>query len=193
LVPIGVVFRTALLDQIGRFNPDMLLGEDWEFSIRALLIGDVGVVHRPLAYHHVRSANTQGDYQNSINADNGFLHKRYSVLARNSLLRRAVAANPELLGFVQPLMHAIYDNVDSASRRMSHEHKAQSDQLAAVARMLTEQHADLAQRAQRQTQAQAEQITQLEREIRALRQVLQGVLSHMPQGAASPPLPKDYY
>jgi len=181
LVPIGVVFRTSLLNQIGRFNPDMLLGEDWEFSIRALLVGDVGVVPRPLAYHHVRAANTTGVYQNSINTDNGLCYKRYSMMARNSLIRRAVAAQPELLGLLQPLMHAIYDNIDAASRRMTHEHRAQSDQLHAVARMLTDQHADLAQRAHRQTQDQAEQIAQLEREIRALRQILQSVLSQLPQ------------
>jgi hypothetical protein len=184
LVPIGVLFRTALLDQIGPFNPKMLMGEDWEFSIRALLVGDVGVVNRPLAYHHVRTKTSDSVYQNSINLDGGYIHKRYTMLARNSLIRNTVAANPDLLGVLQPLVHAIYDNIDLASRRMSHEHKTQSDQFHAVARMLTDQHVESAQRSHRQLQAQSERIANLEREVRGLRHLLEKVANHGEHSAA---------
>jgi glycosyltransferase involved in cell wall biosynthesis len=186
LVPIGILFRRSLLDQIGNFNPDMAVGEDWEFSVRALLVGDVGVVRRPLAFHHVRPDGTEGAYRNSINVDSGHVHKRHTMLARNNLIRRAIAAQPDLLGLLQPLMHSVHDNVDEASRRTTHEHKTQSDQLHAVARMITQQHADLAQRMIQQSEAQSQRILTLERELNNLRYFLERALGVQQKCADEP-------
>jgi hypothetical protein len=177
LVPIGILFRRSLLAQIGPFNPDMRMGEDWEFSVRALLVGDVGVVRRPLAYHHVRTGDTADEYRNSINTESGHVHKRHTMLVRNNLIRRAIAAQPELLGVLLPLMHSVFDNVDEASRRATHEHKTQSDQLHAVARMMTQQHADLAERMVRLAAAQDARITQLEHRLAGLQGLLETALS----------------
>jgi glycosyltransferase involved in cell wall biosynthesis len=186
LVPIGVLFRMSLLYQIGLFNPDMLMAEDWEFSVRALLVGDFGVVPRPLAYHHVRPESSDSAYNNSIVTDGGLPHKRYTMLARNNMIRRAIAARPELLGLLQPLTHAIYDNVDYACRRIAHEHKSQSEQIYGFARLMTEQHADFATRLAVQIQSQEARMAAIERELAALRGTIMQVLAALPQETVIP-------
>jgi hypothetical protein len=108
------------------------------------------------------------------------------MLARNNLIRRAIAAQPDLLGLLQPLMHSVHDNVDEASRRTTHEHKTQSDQLHAVARMITQQHADLAQRMIQQSEAQSQRILTLERELNNLRYFLERALGVQQKCADEP-------
>jgi len=79
---------------------------DWEFNLRALLLGDFGFIPEPLAYYHQRRDPEDPVYGNSVVAATAE-HQRYDVLLRNNIIRLALRDNPPLLGVLQPMLHAL--------------------------------------------------------------------------------------
>jgi len=106
--PICFVFRRAAVTQIGGFNSDMPVLGDWEYNLRLMLLGDIGSIDRPLARYHHRIKGTNSIYSNSV-VDGVTLHELYNVRLRNGMLRAALAERPEMLGFLQPILHALGD------------------------------------------------------------------------------------
>ena len=113
--PICLVFRRSVVDSIGGFNGFLPVLGDWEFNVRLLLLGDIGFVDRPLANYHHRVAGHNSIYSNTV-VDGNSSHKRQNILLRNSMLRSALAERPEMLGLLQPILHALAD----LERRMEH-------------------------------------------------------------------------
>jgi hypothetical protein len=74
---------------------------DWDFNIKALLVGDIGVVPKTLANYHVRPSTgpKYAAYLNSINPQS-----RDQILAdaayRNRWLRRDIEKGAPGLGFL---------------------------------------------------------------------------------------------
>lgn len=97
--PISFVFRTALINKIGKFNQDLLVLGDWDFNIRALLVADIGVLPKKLAFYHHRVPGENGAYNNSVTHQID-RHLKMNILYRNSLLRKAAHEAPWLLGII---------------------------------------------------------------------------------------------
>jgi len=122
--PICFLFRRAIIDYIGPFNGALPVLGDWEFNIRALLLGDIDFIDRPLAYYHHRQA-ASGVYGNSV-VDGHAKHVRYNCLLRNSLLRLALEQNPANIGLMQlivardraPISSDIIGHLERISHRM---------------------------------------------------------------------------
>jgi hypothetical protein len=73
---------------------------DWDFNIRALLQGDIGVIPEVLANYHVRSPEGTGaDYVNSVPP--GALKQAMADAAyRNRWIRNDLASGKAGLGFL---------------------------------------------------------------------------------------------
>ena len=104
--PISFVFRRSIIDRIGSFNGDLPVLGDWEFNLRAMILGDLGRIERPLAYYHHRRQTDDALSGNTVISGHE-KRERYNVLLRNSIMRLALQANPELIGVLQPVLHAL--------------------------------------------------------------------------------------
>lgn len=106
--PISLLVRRSVVNVVGEFNHQLPVLGDWDYNIRILMVGDIGAVPERLAYYHVRRNDTNGIYGNSATAGIKS-HQKYDVFYRNSNLRSALNANPEMLGVVQALGRQIHE------------------------------------------------------------------------------------
>ncbi len=97
--PISLLLRRAAVDAAGPFNAAMPVLGDWDYNLRVLLLGDIGVVPERLAFYHQRLASGQPDYANT---DPG-RHAVTGASYRNSRLRALGASDPAALSLVQVL------------------------------------------------------------------------------------------
>jgi glycosyltransferase involved in cell wall biosynthesis len=104
--PICFLFRRSAVDAIGGFNSSLSVLGDWEYNIRLLLLGDIGFIDSPLANYHHRLAGAHSAYGNTV-VDGAAEHRRQNTLLRNAMLRTAIGAQPEALGLLQPVLHAL--------------------------------------------------------------------------------------
>lgn len=87
--PIAFVFNRAIYDIIGGFDPSLPVLGDWDFNLRFLLEGDIGVIEKPLAYYHHRNAAANSAYSNSV-VGGIQKHLAYNSIVRNKYVREAV-------------------------------------------------------------------------------------------------------
>jgi glycosyltransferase involved in cell wall biosynthesis len=97
--PISFLFRRSVYNEVGRFNESLPVLGDWDFNLRVLERGDIGVIPEMLAnYHHRVALTDQNDvYGNSIYAGIS-KHQEYDGLIRNAYLRRDLAHGRPGLG-----------------------------------------------------------------------------------------------
>lgn len=89
------LYRRAVLNEIGGYDESLPVMGDWEFLIRFLLVADIGVVAKPLAYYHYRTNLQDTPYQNSVRQKS---FPKWDVLIRNAAMREAFKLNPQLVG-----------------------------------------------------------------------------------------------
>lgn len=104
--PICLLFRHSLLDRIGGFCEALPVLGDWEFNLRALMVGDLAVIGRQLAYYHHRVEDAVPAYNNTLTTGID-RHHATNVLLRNAILRGALQRDPALMGVIQPLLFRI--------------------------------------------------------------------------------------
>jgi glycosyltransferase involved in cell wall biosynthesis len=115
--PISLLIRRSVADKIGNFNSDLPVLGDWEYNIRILLEGDIGVISKKLAYYHHRGAADPGEYGNSVIAGVA-RHDLYETLYRNSVLRRLLQADPGQVGIAHMVLHQNRSNQDDLRFRL---------------------------------------------------------------------------
>jgi glycosyltransferase involved in cell wall biosynthesis len=97
--PISFLYRRSIFEKLEGYDESMKVFGDWDFNLRALLIGDIGIVARQLANYHVREQKDGMDqaYANSISP-----HLSDHILAdaayRNRWLRKDIEAGRSGLG-----------------------------------------------------------------------------------------------
>ena len=87
--PISFLFRRAMWQEVGGFDPELPVLGDWDFNLRFLAKADIGVIPEMLANYHFRPrvADGQGVYGNTVT--HGLdQHVAYDALVRNRMLRR---------------------------------------------------------------------------------------------------------
>lgn len=95
--PIAMVVRTAVVDTIGTFDPELPVLEDWDFNLRLLAHAPMGFVDgEPLAFWHQRPS-VSGDLGNSVVGESSD-HDAYDHRIRDSYLRRDLAGEGTGLG-----------------------------------------------------------------------------------------------
>jgi glycosyltransferase involved in cell wall biosynthesis len=86
--PIAFLFTRAIYDSLNGFDEELPVLGDWDFNLRFLLRGDIGVLPKKLAYYHHRDVGSAGKYANSVTGGVS-KHVAYSAIVRNKMIRRA--------------------------------------------------------------------------------------------------------
>nr|WP_254208653.1 glycosyltransferase [Burkholderia multivorans] len=63
--PISLLIRRCVADRIGGFNANLPVLGDWDYNLRILREGDIGVVPKELSYYYHRRGSKDG-YGNSV-------------------------------------------------------------------------------------------------------------------------------
>lgn len=91
--PIAFLYRRAVHDHIGFFDPQWDLVADLDFNFRFLRSYEIGVIPRPLAYYHWRSDDSaDSTAANSVTLRAAEHGRRLNEL-KNHYLREATTAN----------------------------------------------------------------------------------------------------
>lgn len=99
--PISFLYRRQLYDAVGGYDESMRILGDWDFNLRALLIGDIGILPEVLANYHVRKTSDRpaDAYVNSVPpGSHGQIVADASY--RNRWLRKDVTQGKAGLGFL---------------------------------------------------------------------------------------------
>lgn len=97
--PISFVYERKVLDEIGYYKEDFPVLGDWEFNLRFIRKYDIHLIPEELAYYHHRLSITNGNYSNSVVADDS-KHKFYDALLRNEMLRKDLESNSIGMGYL---------------------------------------------------------------------------------------------
>ena len=99
--PISFLFRRSAYDEVGGFDESLPVLGDWDFNLRILLKGDIGVFPEMLANYHIREtvAEDQVDYGNSITTGID-AHAVQDAIYRNFKLRKDLNEGQIGLGFL---------------------------------------------------------------------------------------------
>ncbi|RQW61715.1 glycosyltransferase [Vibrio viridaestus] len=100
--PISFLFRKSVYDEVGGFNEDLPVLGDWDFHLRCLLNGNIGVIPMELAYYHHREDKNNSVYSNSV-VGSIDKHAHYEAIFRNNLLREDIINNQIGLGVLLTL------------------------------------------------------------------------------------------
>jgi len=94
--PISFLFRRDCWKQIGGFREDLSVLGDWDFNLKLLSIGDIGLVPRHLANYHLRE-KAVGSLGNSVIFGKR-AHMETQTRITTSHIRKFVAAGEENRG-----------------------------------------------------------------------------------------------
>jgi hypothetical protein len=103
--PISLVYRREILDKIGLYDESLPVLGDWDFNLRLIMEGDIGVIPRPLAFYHSRPTAKSGSAANSIHGSPN-LHKQYEAVIRNRFIRNAGKSGALSVGFLMAITSA---------------------------------------------------------------------------------------
>jgi glycosyltransferase involved in cell wall biosynthesis len=97
--PIALLYRRDAFEAVGGYDETMDLLEDWDFNLRLMLRGDLGVVPEPLAHYHIRTnvADEGHRMANTVHAKESE-HWRSHAEFQNKLLRADLAQGKVGLG-----------------------------------------------------------------------------------------------
>lgn len=90
VVPISLLLRRSVLEEIGRFDESLSVVGDWEFNLRLATLGPIAVMPgEPIAFWHQRRAATD-ELGNSVIVD-ADAHLDTDLRLRDERLRRHIA------------------------------------------------------------------------------------------------------
>ena len=120
--PIAFVFKREIYEKAGRYPEDLPVLGDWDFNLRALMLGDIGVLNKPLANYHHRDVGSSGAYGNSVIAGRE-KHLEFDAKVRNALYRR-MASGDGLghLALVSYVYKGLRDEVRTVGRAQAAKH-----------------------------------------------------------------------
>jgi glycosyltransferase involved in cell wall biosynthesis len=105
--PICLTVRASVCRIVGDFNEALPVLGDWDYHIRILCVGDIGVIPKKLAYYHHRKAATDA-YGNTVNAGVQ-KHEAYGAQFMNSMMRQLAKENPGYLAMLHILLRSQRD------------------------------------------------------------------------------------
>ena len=120
---ISQLIRRDVVQAIGGFNVELPRLADWDYNLRILKIGDVGVVPRCLAYWHHRDVGkgiSDGDNLTRVTSQD--VAER--ALYRNSMMRRMAEEDPASLGLVHVLLDEAVRNQAAMTGKLTDTHDA---------------------------------------------------------------------
>ncbi len=112
----NLIFRKTLFDKIGGFA-DLRYVHDWDFCLRAALLGRVEYLPHALLSYRVHAANTikedSGKVDREVEAMFAKLLEDFPLLQQNEAFAEGLAANPYLQRRPQPLLSIVLPQDES--------------------------------------------------------------------------------
>lgn len=108
-IPVNsCLIRTDIFNTLKGFDPNLPVMEDWDFFLRALLIGDIGKIDKEVCEYFVRPkiTNYADSLANSVEAGHG-IHQEWEIKLRNKHLREDINNNRVGLGLLMNPPHRI--------------------------------------------------------------------------------------
>jgi len=100
--PICLTVRASICKTIGCFNKELPVLGDWDYHLRILVEGDIGVIQKKLAYYHHRKT-AKDAYGNTVTAGVK-RHEEYGAQFMNSMMRQLVQENPGYISMLHILL-----------------------------------------------------------------------------------------
>jgi glycosyltransferase involved in cell wall biosynthesis len=98
--PISFLYRRNVCKRIGGYDESLPVMGDWDFNLRFLLEGDIGVIPQELAnYHHRVKITADSAYNNTV-VHGIDRHVEFDYLIRNKYLRQDIRHSNVGLGFL---------------------------------------------------------------------------------------------
>ncbi len=88
----ALVFRRSAYDEVGGFDETLPVLGDWDFLLKLLKVGDIGVLPEPLANYHQRDATSGAADANSF-AGSTNRHDHFDARIQNKHMRAALAGD----------------------------------------------------------------------------------------------------
>jgi hypothetical protein len=103
--PIALLFRRAVLKEIGSFDEELGPLEDWEFALRLFARFEVAFWEEPLAHYRQRITDEASGAANS-RLNSAKIYGELDAQIRNRLLRKDLAEGKVGLGFLVNMAQA---------------------------------------------------------------------------------------
>lgn len=111
--PIAMLFRKSAWEDAGLFNETLPVLGDWDFNLRLLLLGDLAIVNKVLAYQHLREGGAS-EFANSVTGSRD-LHKTMRTRLINHYLREDIKAGKFGLGTLLAQADIVEDGFERTS------------------------------------------------------------------------------
>jgi glycosyltransferase involved in cell wall biosynthesis len=90
--PIAFLYRRSAFERVSPYDETFPVCGDYEFNLRFIDRYDIGVIPKPMANHHFRTAlKDKSDSNSNTEIAQPDLHLRYQAILRNRLFRRDLA------------------------------------------------------------------------------------------------------
>lgn len=96
--PISLVYRRAVYEAVGGYDETMAILGDWDFNIKILLQGDIGVLPESLANYHVRVGSVVSSADRNSITPGATRQQLAEAAYRNKMLRRDLADGRASIG-----------------------------------------------------------------------------------------------
>jgi GT2 family glycosyltransferase len=145
--PVCMTLRASVAAKVGEFNEALPVLGDWDYNLRVLIEGDIGIIPKKLAYyHHRKTAHAAGTaaYGNSVTVGSA-RHDYHGTLFLNAMTRQLVRENPGWLGVLHVLMKRHTDASLEMRAKFEYVERALKDlrpvvqELVRTQKVLTEQ------------------------------------------------------
>ncbi|MBK8461920.1 MAG: glycosyltransferase family 2 protein [Nigerium sp.] len=113
-VPIQLLYRRSVHDELGPYRADLPVVGDWEFNLRLARAHTIGLIDEVLAYWHQRP-QARGSMRNSVAADQA--QAAADLRIRDQLLKEHVAAHG--MGDLLYLTRYLQGEFDHLHRRLT--------------------------------------------------------------------------
>lgn len=133
MVPIGVIYRRRLHDDVGFYDESLPVVGDWEFNLRVAAKHEIGILDEPLALWCQRPDATGASANSVIAAQR--LHEQYDMKVRNDAIREDLAAGRSIGPYLYQayLLKEVFRHVDLWGERLTdhvnRQVEAQGDRL----------------------------------------------------------------
>lgn len=127
MVPIGVIYRRRLHDDVGFYDESLPVVGDWEFNLRVAARHEIGILDEALALWCQRPGAT-GASANSVLAAQQ-LHEQYDLKVRADAIREDLVAGGSMGPYLYQayLMQEVFRHVDLWGERLTHQLVQQVD------------------------------------------------------------------
>ena len=95
--PISFVYRRETHKTLGMYDETLPVLEDWDFNLRFVQLYDIGVVPKFLANYHWRTQTKTGSLAQTVTSGSA-LHREFTAIIRNKLLRQDIASGKLSIG-----------------------------------------------------------------------------------------------